>query len=275
MHSKVSTVCKNYFQGFHNLLDFKNNDIKKNALSTAIVLSYFSVIIPLIFAITYSIDSLHGRVSKKNTLTPDEEKVTFVANNTDMTRSLSDKLTDQKIDQSIEKQIASINDDQIKGIATVIIADVMDRLSIDIQQTHTPLYAVLEENSNECEGTSFVKAKHFNKESSLMKYLLPVCTPIIKESFNNPAEFINSEIVFDFVKEDKLGLLDNVKDKNLKQKISDGMSTYSTLTMTVKVYLNNRNLLVFEIKEFLNGNWSSTKTSSVEDLIETAKTGLI
>jgi len=61
----IRNVCKNYFHGFQDLSNWKNNTAKTNTLIILKLLSYLSGIIPLIFGMTYQISSLSGRVKKK------------------------------------------------------------------------------------------------------------------------------------------------------------------------------------------------------------------
>ncbi len=63
---KILDISKKYFNGFQEISGFKRNDSTKNALATFKILSYFTVVIPLSFAIAYGAASLSGRVSLKN-----------------------------------------------------------------------------------------------------------------------------------------------------------------------------------------------------------------
>lgn len=72
---KISEICKNYFNGFDEILNFRINDKKTNALGLLKVLSYFTLLIPLGFATTYGVASLYGRVSQNRELSSIEKRV--------------------------------------------------------------------------------------------------------------------------------------------------------------------------------------------------------
>lgn len=72
---KVSNVCKSYFSGFQEISNFKKNDNKTNALALLKILSYFTVVIPLVFAAVYGAASLCGRVSKKYDLSSHDKNI--------------------------------------------------------------------------------------------------------------------------------------------------------------------------------------------------------
>lgn len=58
----VSTVCKDYFGGFRDLSAFKKNNSCNNLLGICKIVSYFTVVAPLLFGVLYGIDSLIGRI---------------------------------------------------------------------------------------------------------------------------------------------------------------------------------------------------------------------
>lgn len=72
---QISNACKNYFNGFHDVFNYKNNNNKTNALAVLKILSYFTLIIPLGFATVYGATSLYGRVSKKQHLSSQDLSV--------------------------------------------------------------------------------------------------------------------------------------------------------------------------------------------------------
>lgn len=79
---KVLDVCKNYFNGFQEVSNFRNNDSTTNVLAALKTLSYFTVVIPLGFAIAYGAASLYGRVSKKQNLSSHDKSVNNKAKTT-------------------------------------------------------------------------------------------------------------------------------------------------------------------------------------------------
>ena len=254
---KFSTVCKKYFSGFQDLLDFKKNNIQKNVLATFTVLSYFTVIIPLFFAITYSIDSLHGRVSKKNTLTPSDKKTNATA------QSLINPL--------LEAKIKKVKDDQIICLGTAVVARLM-------------AYLINDHKKNNSKSDTFnIK---FDEDSLLMKRLLSPCRYFIRNSFNEPKKFAADGIVFEFLKQDKLGLLDELLKegklgplekkarKELKQKIIDKLDTISALSIVLKASVTESDSLSIEIQIHLNGGLSEFQKVDFEDLIKNTQNGL-
>ena len=80
---RISEFCVNYFSGFHLLSNYKNNNSKINSLAILKILSYFTVVMPLGFAIVYAA-SLCGRVIKKNIFSSLDKKVQDVATQTSL-----------------------------------------------------------------------------------------------------------------------------------------------------------------------------------------------
>lgn len=72
---EVRQICKDYFDVFKEIVNYKNNDNKINALAALKILSWFTLIIPIGFATTYLIDSLYRRITKKEHLSPRDKKV--------------------------------------------------------------------------------------------------------------------------------------------------------------------------------------------------------
>ncbi len=68
LYMKTSDVCKNYFNGFHDIYNYKDNDHKTNVLAVLKIFSYFTVVMPLGFAAVYGAACLCGRVSTKEPL---------------------------------------------------------------------------------------------------------------------------------------------------------------------------------------------------------------
>src|SRR5690348_15874231 len=79
---KIADVCKNYFNGCQEISNFKNNDTKVNALAFLKILSYFTVIIPLIFTFVYAAASLYGRVSTTDRLSHQDQNIDHLAKKT-------------------------------------------------------------------------------------------------------------------------------------------------------------------------------------------------
>lgn len=61
---RVTELCKSYFSGFQEISNYRNNTNAINALAMAKILSYFTVVIPAIFAVVYVAASLCGRVKE-------------------------------------------------------------------------------------------------------------------------------------------------------------------------------------------------------------------
>ncbi|CUI17395.1 hypothetical protein PNK_1788 [Candidatus Protochlamydia naegleriophila] len=72
---ELRTICANYFSGFQELYDFKNNDASTNVIALLKAASYFTVIIPIGFGVTYGIASLCGRFSHRQELTETEQTI--------------------------------------------------------------------------------------------------------------------------------------------------------------------------------------------------------
>lgn len=75
---QISDVCGKYFNGFHEAYNCKNNDATSNVLAALKIFSYFTLVIPLCFAVLYCA-SLCGRVCKKESLSPEDQTVSSKA----------------------------------------------------------------------------------------------------------------------------------------------------------------------------------------------------
>ena len=73
--TKAADFCESYFNGFKDISNCEKNDAKANVLAVVKILSYFTVVIPLGFAAVYGAASLYGRVSKKESLSPQDKNV--------------------------------------------------------------------------------------------------------------------------------------------------------------------------------------------------------
>lgn len=74
---RIPDACKNYFKGFHEISQCKNNTKTKNLLATLKICSYITLIIPVA---VLGIGCLYGRISKKSTPSTQDQKVQVQAN---------------------------------------------------------------------------------------------------------------------------------------------------------------------------------------------------
>lgn len=72
---KLSSICENYFNGFHEICNYKKNDKKTIIFACLKIISYFTVIIPWGFITVYGIHSLCGRIHKKHKLTNQDQLI--------------------------------------------------------------------------------------------------------------------------------------------------------------------------------------------------------
>src|ERR1700733_2481431 len=79
---KVTDVCKDYFNGFREVSNFKKNNCTTNSFAILKIISYFLVVIPLSFAAIYGVYSLCGRVCKKQSLSSHDKTVNDKAKET-------------------------------------------------------------------------------------------------------------------------------------------------------------------------------------------------
>jgi hypothetical protein len=171
-----------------------------------------------------------------------------------------------------EKSIASLNADQIKGIATTLIGHVMKNLKIDIE--NTDILKDIAKDANTGELIGYFYAQKFDLNSKLMKFLLPTFIEIITQKFSVPSEFVQNGIAFDFLNKDKNGLLDKVEDEVLRNEILKGMGDHQTLTATLKV--KPAKALMLKMDFYSDDNKClGDVTSSVSALVNTAKDCLI
>ncbi len=73
----VTNCCKDYFSGFKKASSCCTNDAKTNVLTLLMILSYFTIIIPVCVYVA----SLCGRICKKQNLSPADQQVNALANN--------------------------------------------------------------------------------------------------------------------------------------------------------------------------------------------------
>lgn len=62
---KLYNLCQGYFNGFNDLAHFRKNNLKTNLATAIKILSYFTVIIPLVFSGLHKVASLVKRAQKK------------------------------------------------------------------------------------------------------------------------------------------------------------------------------------------------------------------
>lgn len=75
-------ITKNYFNGFHEISNFWQNDNRTNAFAALKILSYFTVFIPLAIAGIHTASSLFCRVSTPRTLSNTDGSVNDLARKT-------------------------------------------------------------------------------------------------------------------------------------------------------------------------------------------------
>lgn len=74
---KVSEVCRNYFNGFHEISNYKNNTFKVNAIAVLKIVSYGTLLIPAGVGFLYIAVSLYERVTTNRTVSDDKVTATF------------------------------------------------------------------------------------------------------------------------------------------------------------------------------------------------------
>ncbi|MDP1608833.1 MAG: hypothetical protein Q8L98_05930 [Chlamydiales bacterium] len=72
---KLLEVCANYFYAFQDISDYKRNTTKTNALALLAIASYFTVVIPVCFAVLFTAGSLCGRANKIEFLSSQDLKI--------------------------------------------------------------------------------------------------------------------------------------------------------------------------------------------------------
>lgn len=76
---KILEFCTNYFYGFQDIAYYKQNDAETNTLAVLKIISYFTVLIPLFVAALFTAASLCGRVSKIESLSPQDFNISSQA----------------------------------------------------------------------------------------------------------------------------------------------------------------------------------------------------
>ena len=172
--------------------------------------------------------------------------------------------------KEIENIIASTNATQIQGIATSLIAHVMQHLRIDIEVSNIPKHFRYPLTSMPEQWPCY---DSYSPNSKLMKILLPTCIERITAFFSTPSEFVQIGILFDLLNQDKTGLLDQVEDETLKQKIAEGMKASSTYSIALKTRFEKT--LRLEMEQWIDGEALSSTTASIESFTEYATTHII
>lgn len=161
--------------------------------------------------------------------------------------------------QEIRNKIASINANQIEAIAKRIIAQIMDRLGIDVSYGRIPgqAYSAKRDQTHPGIGSTY------DSSSELMKVLLPPVIKQITDAFSTPSEFVKNGITFQVIASDNTGLIDQITDESLQPRISAGIANVITsfhlnsLTLSYHLVLNveetRRHGLSFNEVEYLNG----------------------
>ena len=105
---KITDTCQAYFNGIPEIINFRNNDLKTNLISSLKVLSLITGVIPLFFAITYGIASLVDRVSHKKGGSEGDQKVAQVfsqsINGIDLSPKINE-MSESQISRYIEKNL--------------------------------------------------------------------------------------------------------------------------------------------------------------------------
>jgi hypothetical protein len=94
MANSVSLACRNYFEGFHDVSTFNENDSCKNILGILKIVSYFTVVVPLFFGLVYGVSSLIGRVTATVNPSSEDQRMSSVSRRT--------------FGQSVEEQLESM-----------------------------------------------------------------------------------------------------------------------------------------------------------------------
>jgi len=94
MAHSVSLACRNYFEGFHDISTFNENDACKKFLGILKIVSYFTVVIPLFLGLVYGVSSLIGRVTATENPSSEDQRMSSVSRRT--------------FGQSVEEQLESM-----------------------------------------------------------------------------------------------------------------------------------------------------------------------
>ena len=96
---EIQAICKSYFNGINEI---SQPDKKTKALAALKIITYFTLVIPLCFAITLGISHLYDRVTKKTVLTDKEKKIddkskNILSNGTNNIQPKAELQVDQKL----------------------------------------------------------------------------------------------------------------------------------------------------------------------------------
>lgn len=166
--------------------------------------------------------------------------------------------------RDIAQLIGSFDAEKIEAIAEFAAAQVMDRLWIDVEITNR-INAVVDFYSHP-KDVAFACAKKYDKNSNLMKLLLPIFVKQITEAFSTPDTFVENGIVFKLVTENDEGILDKVEDDKLKDQIIKGMRNDKTFSLTIEAIGVKKLILVMKL--LVNGGQICEIKSSVDFMME-------
>jgi len=130
----VKQICQNYFHGFNTISNFKKNTPKTNALAILTIISYFTIVIPVGFAIVYGASSLIGRVSKKQELTAEDQKIKdYVSLKNAISSLKNSKNNDNKKELTIKIAKIAYNQGTALHAITDIQAFIDEQTGLDIK----------------------------------------------------------------------------------------------------------------------------------------------
>jgi hypothetical protein len=165
---KLLDVSKDYFSGFQDISNYKENDAKSNLLAAVKILSYFTVIIPLGFSALYGISSLYGRVNNNQNVTKpspyiavdfNQQAQKILGTNTTPTSPVSTPSDKSKIEAlAIEDPVSSsLNSkvDSSETIAPILTQDSPDEIS-EVEELTLPVNSA--EDSSEIKDSTLAIA---------------------------------------------------------------------------------------------------------------------
>lgn len=97
MANSISAACENYFTGFNDISTFNENDSYKNILGVLKVVSYFTIVIPLLLGLIYGASSLIGRVTTIENPSSNDQRVS----------SFGQRALGQNIDEQLDQLFTS------------------------------------------------------------------------------------------------------------------------------------------------------------------------
>jgi len=144
---EVLEICREYFNGFNDLSNIQTNTRRENTSVFFRIFSYFTVIIPLCFGITYGVLEWHRFRDNSNNRSPDQGGIDHRTSEVFNTR-FPQLVTDDTI-PSVKHKSNIDNEERIDNPSSKDLTPFLERISNDCL-AHVFLYLPLNDLFSNC-----------------------------------------------------------------------------------------------------------------------------